>query len=235
MVNQLSKLKLPFLTIMINIIVLSLASSSINAQASPIIKEYDVSDYYKTDKLYEFKVKLVIEAEEDGTWKTHNSYKVDFFISVTFINYSYFDALVFGNATVWMVNGVTELLWLSRVGWIEIDSLRFNEHMGEFIAYSPSAEGRVELCPSIEVHSRGVHRGLIVSTRWGGLDEVEPIYITVKSSSSDSHATLPIEYFYIAMGALVVLILILIIVLFYYRKSKTNQKSVLMRNNVKIL
>jgi hypothetical protein len=74
------------------IAVVSIVSTVSIVNASSITREYD-QDYYELGfKDFSFKVRMTIETESNGAWKTDTDYQVDYMITLTYLNESRLDS-----------------------------------------------------------------------------------------------------------------------------------------------
>jgi hypothetical protein len=77
---------------------LSIISSSFLIQKAygSIKEDYELSVFDWGESLaYRFKVKVIIDSENDGTWIPNNWYRVDFIITLEYINHSRIESLIF--------------------------------------------------------------------------------------------------------------------------------------------
>jgi hypothetical protein len=77
---------------------LSIISSSFLIQKAygSIKEDYECSTFDLGESLaYRFKVKVIIDSENDGTWIPNNWYRVDFIITLEYINHSSIESLIF--------------------------------------------------------------------------------------------------------------------------------------------
>jgi len=69
------------------VVIVSLCWLVSTANASSITREYDV-DFFVDQKYLTFRVKMVIETEANGAWKTNTLYQIDYLITLTYLNES---------------------------------------------------------------------------------------------------------------------------------------------------
>jgi len=133
-----------------------------------IEKEYEYFCSPLDIKLYEFRVKVVIETEKDGTWKTGTEYEVYFTIILDYINRSFiasmtfYDAQLFGVAEQRSYPPAIMLYWPER---------RFFKLQVRAFGFT---EGRKGVYPEIYINIT-YKDGHSMQTLWEGRDE--PIYI----------------------------------------------------------
>jgi len=147
------------------------------------IKEFEGRKYTlrgnTADELYAFKVKLIIETEDDGTLRTNKHYRVYVRVSITFINYNYLKSLRYGNVT---------LGWPITFNVVFSDSPEFFDvyypgfdYYGAYFSVVPEKEGRYLLDLPIKMDIAFVDKDAITyKDVWRA---GEPIWITVKSEN----------------------------------------------------
>jgi len=194
--------------------------SSVNAT---ITKEYEEEMYYDSRKDFAFKVRLVVETEADGTWKTDSSYELDFILVVTYFNNTHFhgDPLNFSESEgykgkfVWIAEDVTYHV-LTWAPYRLIDSPT-TEKMAN-IRFYPRSEGRVKVYPVLTFKDVTVHEGIFYSSLWGG-QKVEPVYIDVKSPTTPLPSS---ELIFMGAGIILGAVVVGTIFIVKRRKEKFN-------------
>jgi len=231
-VDSMSQTKLFFLLLSL-LLVFSLIPS-VNATIEKEYEEEMRSPINPSSVNCAFKVRLVIETEQDGTWKTDSSYKLDFLLTVTFFNETHFEGdplnftkgavegeefvYAYGDVTYFLDDYVPHLLVYSPT----------NRKMAT-IRFLPRSEGRVEIYPKLTIRDVKLHEGYVYAHSWGGqygYAAVEPIYIDVKSPSATSPIILPTilssELIFLVAGIINGVIVIGAIFMVKRRKEKFN-------------
>jgi len=185
------------LALLLSVIVFSSAISMVNAT---ITKEYEYTSYSGSGaKGFSFRVRIVIETEGDNTWMEDKSYRIDFTVTLTYLNQSiftpnefyllFYSASVFSFQTEKLVNSTKVDLW--RDGTL---SLKFTNYVNV---------ERFQLNPYLqyEIHDRNEK----LNAWWSSN---EPIYIDFKSSSTPSPSLLSPELIFMALGIVLGAVLI---------------------------
>jgi hypothetical protein len=159
-----------------------LLSSSLTPMAyGTIEKEYEYSYiWFNPDistLLFRFKVKVIIETEADGTWIPDIWYRIDFIISLDYINHSEIKYLIFY---------APSLICLTYYAYEPISNRTCMEYSGQmnFLcfkakAYPQAFNPRLFIKPSMNINYTYSKTGWSHSLFWCG---EEPIYINKKES-----------------------------------------------------
>jgi len=189
--QKIGKRKTKVLAALLSLSIL-LSSFLIQRAYGTITTEYEKSEFDAFGRvLFRFKLKVVIETEPDGTWIRNKLYRVDFIISLNFVN----ESRVKYGEVIFYDPGLINLKYPigMRPNYI---SLR-QDHEGAFIfRNSYEYATRLDTYPSIhfnftEIRPKGEFLGC-----WGEyfhsdsycayIGENEPIYIDVKEPPSES-------------------------------------------------
>jgi hypothetical protein len=95
--QKIGKRRIKFLAVLLSLSIV-LSSSLTSMAYGTIEKEYEYFCRPLDTKLYEFRVKVIIETEKDGTWKSGTEYEVYFTIILDYINRNFIKSLTFYNA-----------------------------------------------------------------------------------------------------------------------------------------
>jgi len=161
-------------------------SSSLTPMAyGTIEKEYEYSEiklYPYPTLLYRFKVKVIIETENDGTWIpscTEHWYRIDYIITLDYINKTTIESLIFFYHFSIPISGLTYISFRDIKNKTEVmeysgqtDMLSF-----EITAYPQEFIPRLRIRPQFEFNYTFTEDGRSYSTQWCGL---EPIYVDKK-------------------------------------------------------
>jgi len=208
---------------------LLLIASIIPSVNATIEKEYEEEMYQDGSKHFAFKVRLVIETEEDGTWKTDSSYQLDFILVVTYFNNTHFqgDPLNFSaregyeGKFVYVEGTHVTYTLLTHVSCIYVYS-PITKKMASF-RFSPRSEERVKVYPVLTIRDAKVHEGVFYDHYWGGLSgyaSVEPVYIDAKSPLTPSR--FPSELIFMVAGIVIGAVVVGTIFIVKRRKEKFN-------------
>ena len=168
--SELQKLGKRRIKVLAALLSLSIILSSFLTQRAygTIEKEYEYYEAPLGTKLYEFRVKVVIETEKDGTWKTGTEYEVYFTIILDYINRNFIESMTFYDAQLF---GVAERSsYPSNITFCYCYPKRavFRLLVKSFI------EGRTMVYPLFRINIT-YRDGNRMYTSWNGGDE--PIYI----------------------------------------------------------
>jgi hypothetical protein len=163
--QKIGKRRIKFLAVLLSLS--TVLSSSLTSMAyGTIEKEYEYFCRPLDTKLYEFRVKVVIETEKDGTWKTGTEYEVYFTIILDYIDRNFIKSMTFYDAQLF---GVGEQS--SYPSYITLDY----SGRGVFeLLVRPFIEGRRRLYPRFDINITYTD-GVGMYTLWDGGNE--PIYI----------------------------------------------------------
>jgi len=149
---------------------------------------YQLKDIVWNDTIEDFKVKLVIETEENDIWIKGKSYTIQFILTVNFINFSYFDALNFSSWDVYISGcdvAISKTMWMADyILGVSDWTLSYPHVVAEFTAH-PLSEGRATIIPRMSIVRIGSSSKVPHGYSLGGSEswEAEPLYINVTTTS----------------------------------------------------
>jgi len=156
-------------------------------------------------KDWEFKVKLWIETEKDGTWRNGSSYLITFSLQVTYIDFNRFSSFNFTNARIYVKGKLAEVIQVENFTMDTRD--RYGEMdwfpwvgLGMFRA-KPINEGKNTLLAKVDIEAPNLSDG------WS--NNAEPVVITVVKEVKEAEQAfdiMPIAYTVIGIMIGVVLI-----------------------------
>lgn len=160
--------------------------------------EYEAKDLVHNDILYSFRVKLVVETEQNDVWIKGKTYTITFILFVESVDFDYVDSLNFSS---WNIYTDHEYVYISTSGWIAYlnygsggERYSYPITVTEFRVCS-TREGRVEIFPETDITA---YKGgnIIWSKHWRA---EEPLYIdvTTKTISSQIDEIKTLIYFLI--------------------------------------
>jgi hypothetical protein len=163
--QKIGKRRTKFLAVLLSLSIV-LSSSLTSMAYGTIEKEYEYFCRPLDTKLYEFRVKVIIETEKDGTWKSGTEYEVYFTIILDYIDRNFIESLTFYDAQLF---GVGEQS--SDPSHIV---LNYPERGVFKLLVRPFIEGRRRVYPLIYINITYTDGGGM-HTSWDGKNE--PIYI----------------------------------------------------------
>ena len=211
---------------------LAVITSIIPICQATIEKEYTykVKHLLRNDVVYAYRLKLVIETEENGVWIIGKYYTITFILTVDFINFTYLDALNFSNFGIytihdWYVNfskdyPAIESIVFGKGGL----TLSYPQFVVEFKAY-PKCEGRIGIFPRMSVETINP-KFFIGGGNWRAQ---EPLYIDITTdqvATQIDEITTRIDEIRNLIYILISIIIILIAVTCYFNIKKFKSKSV---------
>jgi len=189
-----------------------------------IEKDYEFKAIYLIDNNseYSFRVKLVVETEQNDVWVKDKTYTITFILFVESIDFDYVDSLNFSS---WNIYTDHEHVYISTSSWIAYlnygsggKSYSYPITVTEFRVCS-TREGRVDIFPEMDITA---YKGgnIIWSKHWRA---EEPLYInvTTKTISSQINEIKTLIYFLI----LTTTILIIANIYFGLKTSKVTLKE----------
>ncbi|UCE43525.1 MAG: hypothetical protein JSV57_03950, partial [Candidatus Bathyarchaeota archaeon] len=192
-----------FYSVFLSFLLISLMIFTANATLE---EEYEFEEYYRGSRNFAFKIKLVIETEEDGTWYIGSTYEVHLFLIVTYFNDTHFggDPLNF-SATEYegkyvIVEGDASY-HIAEMAPYRLYSTPITERMAKMNFYPETGQRRrVAIYPVINIEDIDLHHGILYDGTWGG-DDVAPTYITVQSPPSEVYPLFGSIQDWILLGA----------------------------------
>jgi len=185
------------------IVVMSLSCIVSIANALSVTREYDV-DFVVDRKYLTFHVKMVIETEPSGKWKTDTFYQIDYIVTLTYLNESlisrqgfslfFHDPIILVDDWIYGVFGDHEILKNTT-------TVYFGQDGTLTLKYKTNVNERLQL--------KGMLNYQIFNnyTVWASPDwrSSEPIYIDIeeKSSPSPDYTT---PFLYIAVGIVIAVV-----------------------------
>jgi hypothetical protein len=202
-----------FITALGTSCIILIASLIIPSCQATIEKEYayQLKDIVWNDTIEDFKVKLVIETEENDIWIKGKSYTIQFILTVNSINFSYFDALNFSSWDVHISGcdvAISKTRWmydyvLGSSDW----TLSYPHVVAEFTAH-PLSEGRATIIPRMSIKiigSKAPHGYSLGGESW---EAEEPLYINVTTTSLTAQIDAIKNLMYVLISTTVILIAI---------------------------
>jgi hypothetical protein len=183
--QKIGKRRIKFLAVLLSLSII-LSSFLIQRAYGTITTEYEQSEFDAFGRvLFRFKLKVVIETEPDGTWIRNKLYRVDFIISLNFVN----ESRVKYGEVIFYDPGLINLH--SPIGRIP-NNISLRHYEGAFrFKNSYEYATRLDTYPSIHFNFTEIRpKGEFLS--WGEYFHSdsycgnEPIYIDVKEPSSES-------------------------------------------------
>lgn len=184
-------------------VLLAVIASIIPLCQATIEKEYtcEVKHLLHNDVVYAFKVKLVIETEENGVWIKGKDYTITFTLIVDFINFTYLDALNFSGWNIYHPHEV-DVLKYHDIGYKAFgegeSTLSYPRTVAKFEAY-PKHEGRIAIFPVMHIE-------VINSTPFGYWEAEEPLYIDITTKLVTTQIDEIKNLIYVLISTIIILI-----------------------------
>lgn len=161
-----------------------------------------------------FKVRLLIETDEDGNWTTDSSYRLYYFLEITYFNETHFegDPLNFTRDTeeyIFADKTYTNYYSDDYFPHLLVNSPT-NKQMTT-IRFFPKTKGEVEIYPKLTIKDVKSHEGYPYPYSWKG----QNVTIAIKSTSTTSSQ----ELIFLATGTIFGVILIGAILIVKRRKK----------------
>lgn len=192
-------------------VLLAVIASIIPLCQATIEKEYtfEVKHLLHNDVVYVFKVKLVIETEENGAWIKGKDYTITFTLTVDFINFTYLDALNFSDWYIYRP-GEVDVLKYHDIGYKAFgegeSTLSYPRTVAKFEAY-PKHEGRIAIFPGMFIKAinpkpvDGSFTGTI-----GNWKAEEPLYIDITTKLVTTQIDEIKNLIYVLISTIIILI-----------------------------